>query len=132
MRSPLRLLASATLVAAFSIALTPQAGADGGANAGRTTLRCGWFDNPTPGNASLFDRDGEWTIAIQGDFQASGDWPEFKASQWVRRGQGSAGHGCACLQVVTDDDEHNILRIVSSRVRPLSACRQDKALREPE
>jgi hypothetical protein len=28
--------------------------------------RCGWFDNPTSGNAWLYDRDGEWTVGIQG------------------------------------------------------------------
>jgi hypothetical protein len=29
--------------------------------------RCGWFSNPTPGNAWLKDRDGEWTIGTQGN-----------------------------------------------------------------
>jgi hypothetical protein len=44
----------------------------------RAETRCGWFSNPTPNNASLTDRNGEWTIAIQGEFEAKGDWPEFK------------------------------------------------------
>lgn len=32
-------------------------------------LRCGWFDNPTPGNASPTDRDGQWLIGLQGGHQ---------------------------------------------------------------
>ncbi|MGO4778074.1 DUF4087 domain-containing protein, partial [Lysobacter sp. 2RAB21] len=28
--------------------------------------RCGWFVNPSPANAWLIDRDGEWIIATQG------------------------------------------------------------------
>ena len=43
-----------------------------------TELRCGWFENSSPSNASLTDRDGEWTISIQGGYEAKGDWPTFK------------------------------------------------------
>ena len=32
--------------------------------------RCGWFENPTPANATLTDRDGVWEIASQGGYQA--------------------------------------------------------------
>jgi hypothetical protein len=97
-------------------------------------VRCGWFDNPTPGNAWLYDRDGEWTIGIQGGHQSEGRWPRFKSSQWVRTGTGSHGHGCACLKVQADNDAREITRIVSSQARPLSACRRDAALegKEPE
>jgi hypothetical protein len=117
---------------AATLLLALPARADAGPPAAvRTTLRCGWFDNPTPGNASLLDRDGEWTIALQGTYEARGAWPRFKPSDWVPSGHGSAGHGCACLRVVTDDDERNVVEILSSRVRPLSACRQDRTLREP-
>lgn len=28
--------------------------------------RCGWFHNPTPNNATLTDRDGEWVVSTQG------------------------------------------------------------------
>jgi hypothetical protein len=28
--------------------------------------RCGWFSNPTPANIWLYDRDGDWTIGVQG------------------------------------------------------------------
>lgn len=97
------------------------------------TLRCGWFDNPTPANASLTDRHAEWTISQQGGHQAVGGWPLFAARDWVRTGHGSHGYGCACLKVSTDDSEQ-IVQIFSARSRPLSACRQDPALKgkEPE
>ena len=31
--------------------------------------RCAWFDNPTPGNATLGDRDEDWIIGMQGALQ---------------------------------------------------------------
>jgi hypothetical protein len=95
-------------------------------------LRCGWFDNPSPGNATLADRDGEWTVAMQGMFSAKGKWPSFKAPNWVRTGNGSAGYGCACLRVLEDTGQQRIVRIFSSQVKPLSACRRDNKLKEPE
>jgi hypothetical protein len=91
--------------------------------------RCGWFDNPSPGNASLYDKDGEWTIAVQGGHQARGDWPpEYRQEQWRHTGTGSYGYGCACLIVRVDADEKNVLEIFSSKARPLSVCRRDRAL----
>jgi hypothetical protein len=93
------------------------------------SVRCGWLDNPTPGNASLYDKDGEWTIAVQGGHQATGDWPPaFKPGQWVNSGQGSYGYGCVCLTVEVDAEEKNILNILSGKARPLSACRKDRAI----
>jgi len=97
------------------------------------SLRCGWLDNPSPGNASLFDKDGEWTIAVQGGHQANGDWPPtFKPGQWMRRGPGSYGYGCVCLTVEVDEKEMNILDILSGEARPLSACRKDRAIADIE
>lgn len=94
--------------------------------------RCGWFDNPSPGNATLTDGQGVWDIAVQGGHQAKGNWPKFKGAQWVRTGHGSAGYGCACLSVKTKDDA--ITHIASSRSLPLASCRKDKALvgQEPQ
>lgn len=95
--------------------------------------RCGWLDNPTPGNVSLHDKDGEWTIGVQGGHQAEGDWsPPYKPGEWRKSGNGSYGYGCACLTVKVDVEEKNILEIVSAKARPLSACRRDKALSEVE
>jgi hypothetical protein len=96
----------------------------------RTQTRCGWFDNPTPGNASLFDREGEWVIGIQGGHQAEGDWPEFSGAQWVES-NGHHGHGCACLDVVASVRTHEIVRITAARAKALGTCRKDHALKEP-
>lgn len=117
------------LVSLFFAGIAAQAGA-GGRPAEAAVLRCGWFENPTPGNAWLTDRDAEWTIGIQGGHQAEGDWPTFGARQWVATNR-SYGHGCACMQVIADGDTHEIRRILSARARPLAACRSDPALKEP-
>lgn len=93
--------------------------------------RCGWFDNPSPGNASLIDRDGEWVVAQQGDFEAKGRWPAFGRSLWVRTGNGSAGHGCVCMTLKTDKDAQRVREILSSRPQPLKRCRSDRKLTEP-
>jgi Protein of unknown function (DUF4087) len=90
--------------------------------------RCGWFDNPTPANASLHDREGEWIISVQGGHQAEGDWPSFGPKQWVET-NGHYGYGCACLRVRADRETHRVTEIESARARPLSACRRDRALK---
>lgn len=99
-----------------------------------TTTRCGWFDQPTPGNATLVDKAGEWTVGMQGGHQAEGDWPVFPQNRWVATGSGSAGYGCACLESSTRADTQEVTRIVSWRALPLKTCRRDKALmgKEPE
>jgi Protein of unknown function (DUF4087) len=95
-------------------------------------LLCGWFENPTPGNAWLHDRSGEWTIAVQGGAQAEGKWPEFEDSQWIQTGSGSSGYGCACLRARTKPASRDIIAILSTTVKPLAVCRRDKALTEPK
>jgi len=95
----------------------------------KSEMRCGWFSNPTPANASLFDRDGEWIIGVQGGHQADGDWPQFSPKQWVET-NGHYGYGCACLRVRVDRAEQRILVIESAQARALSVCRRDPALRK--
>ena len=90
--------------------------------------RCGWFSNPTPGNASLHDRVAEWIIGVQGGHQAEGDWPEFSPGQWVET-NGHYGYGCACLRVQANSRTHEVSRIEKAQARPLSACRKDNALK---
>lgn len=90
--------------------------------------RCGWFSNPTPANASLYDREAEWIVSVQGGHQAEGDWPEFGPKQWVET-NGHYGHGCACMRVRVDKETNKVLEIESARARPLSACRRDPALK---
>ena len=96
--------------------------------------RCGWLSNPTPGNIWLNDRDGEWTIAVQGGYQLEQNWdrPQFKKGQWVMTNAGSHGYGCACLQVRVDRETNRVLEIKSSRPRPLAACRKEPALKKME
>jgi hypothetical protein len=53
----------AAVIAGWMISLAPMA-------ARAASVRCGWFDNPSPSNASLYDKDGESTIAVQGGYQA--------------------------------------------------------------
>ncbi|MBU6512308.1 MAG: DUF4087 domain-containing protein [Betaproteobacteria bacterium] len=96
---------------------------------GGPVQRCGWFDNPTPGNAWLTDAQGRWLVGIQGGHQARGDWPDFSDDQWVST-NGHHGYGCACLRVVDDPRTHEIGRILRARARPLAACEHDPALRK--
>lgn len=98
--------------------------------AAQVERRCGWLDNPTPGNISLYDRSGEWIIGVQGGYQVETDWdwPDFKPGQWVRR-NGNYGYGCVCMQLRVNKQTERVLEIKSSTARPLSACRQDSSLK---
>jgi hypothetical protein len=89
----------------------------GGSEAAQFETRCGWFDNPTPANVSLFDRDAEWIIGVQGGYQVEGDWdwPDFKPGQWVSTNAGSYGYGCVCLQLRVNKETHKVLEIKSAR-----------------
>jgi len=98
---------------------------------GQWETRCGWFSNPTPANAWLDDKDGEWIIGVQGGHQAEGDWPAFKRRQWVATNH-SYGYGCACLRVRVNRETHEVLEIKSSYARPLAACRKDRSLKQPK
>src|SRR5690349_18187632 len=86
--------------------------------------RCGWFSNPTPANASLYDSEREWIISVQGGHEAEGDWPDIPEKDWVQT-NGSYGYGCACMRVAVNHQSSRVIRIVSSSARPLSACRRD-------
>ncbi len=94
-------------------------------------LRCGWFENPTPANAWLTDRHGEWIIGVQGGRQAEGDWPRFAPYRWVRT-NGNYGYGCACIRLEAAANDFQVSKIISSASRPLAACRKDRALKEPK
>jgi Protein of unknown function (DUF4087) len=96
-----------------------------------TVKRCGWFANPTPGNAWLSDKDDEWTIGAQGGFQAEGNWPTFPKSMWVKT-NGSYGYGCACITGTFNGKSSQVVEIKRAVARPLSACKKDKALKAPQ
>lgn len=91
--------------------------------------RCGWFSNPTPANVSLYDRDGEWTIGVQGGYQVEGDWPwpSFKSGQWVETNN-NYGYGCVCMRLRVDKETRRVLEVRSARARPLSVCAHDRSL----
>ncbi len=92
--------------------------------------RCGWFENPSPGNAWLTDREGEWVVGLQGGHQAEGDAPRFKASQWIRTNN-HYGYGCACMKVLADNETREIISILSASARRLKDCEDDRALKKP-
>lgn len=118
----------AVVIVAATVPALPVAIAAGTA---APETRCGWFSNPTPANAWLTDAQGEWLIGAQGGYQAEGDWPEFKDSQWVKTNV-NYGYGCACMKVNVNKSEEKVINIISASAKPLSACRKDKALKGKE
>lgn len=132
-KARLILFGCAALAAVISVGAHPGPRATTTASsstaAAQSENRCGWFSNPTPANIWLYDKDGEWTIGVQGGYQLESDWdwPEFKRGQWVET-NGHYGYGCACMQLRVDKESGHVLEIKSARARPLSACRKDRAL----
>ncbi len=94
--------------------------------------RCGWLNNPTPGNWWLADADGWWTIMVQGNYEAAGmeNIGDMQEGQWVAS-NGNYGYACFCLDVDTDG-QGAITDIYSSRQLRLAQCRRDPALQEPD
>ncbi len=129
---PLLITFGCTLLAA-ALTLSGHARPAGALTPPPFETRCGWFSNPTPANIWLYDRDGEWTIGVQGGYQVEEewDWPKFKPRQWVET-NGNYGYGCACLQLRVDKETGRVLEIKSARARPLSACQRDRALKKWE
>lgn len=113
-----RRLAGGVVAAALGLcAVAPAAGA----------TRCGWLDNPTPGNFWLTDRDGEWILATQGSDGVPGmdEMPDMSTEGWVAT-NGSYGYGCACIDMTTDGGA--VTAIARSRPIPLAKCRADPTL----
>ena len=94
--------------------------------------RCGILSNPTPANWWLDDRDGEWTIGVQGGYQAEGmeNMPEsLFGPGWIAV-NGDYGYRCACLKVDTDRKTSRIRQIHAARPLPMRKCEADKALKK--
>lgn len=91
--------------------------------------RCGWLQNPTPSNWWLVDRDGSWTISVQGGYSAQGMEliPDMTRRDYVTT-NGNYGYACACLDVDANRKAMRITRIYKGRQLPLKTCRQDPAL----
>ena len=113
----------------FATFVNGQSTATKGNKTTQVENRCGWFFNPTPANAFFYDRDGEWIIGLQGGYQAEGDWPAFEDNQWVKTNI-NYGYGCACMRLLTNRKTKEVIKIESARVRPLSTCRKDQALKK--
>lgn len=94
--------------------------------------RCGWLVNPTPANWWLVDRQDQWTLGVQGGYQAPGmdELPDMSTKGWVET-NGSYGYGCACLTVTTDRKSGRITRVYRGEPVPLKQCRADRRLKKP-
>ncbi|MEY2926006.1 MAG: hypothetical protein RL367_483 [Pseudomonadota bacterium] len=94
--------------------------------------RCGWLQNPTPGNWWLIDRQGEWTITTQGNPEPPGmdTMPDMSTKGWVEI-NGHHGYGCACMTVTTNRKALRITRIITATPIPLKQCRADHRLPKP-
>jgi hypothetical protein len=95
--------------------------------------RCGYLENPTPANWWFTDAAGEWTISVQGGYQADGidTIPEsFFGKGWVAT-NGSYGYRCGCITVDSDRKSMRIKRIYSGQGLPMKQCKADPKLRKP-
>ena len=121
-----RLLAVLAALATLAAATAPTV------SARAAEKRCGILVNPTPANWWLNDRDGEWTIGVQGGYQAEGmeNMPESLFEKgWVRT-NGYYGHRCACLTLDSQRSTMRILRIRGAQALAMRKCTADKALQK--
>ena len=97
--------------------------------------RCGWLENPTPGNMWLTDNAGSWAISMQGGYQIKNKYqkrlPRINNDEFVRTNV-NYGYSCACLNVKTDKKKRTILKIYS-KGKPLllKRCLEDPKLGFP-
>ena len=97
--------------------------------------RCGWLENPTPGNWWLTDADDTWIIAAQGGYSVDDDaWDkigDISEKEYVAT-NGSYGYACACLSVTVDKQDKRILKVHSFKQLPLKKCKDDRSLPKQE
>lgn len=95
--------------------------------------RCGWIDNPTPANWWLTDADGTWTISVQGGYSISDkSWDNMTkaiSGQFEAYNGKNYGRYCGCI-VGTFSTENDVLTVQSSSAKPLSACKNDKKIKQ--
>ena len=94
--------------------------------------RCGWLENPTPGNWWLKDSHGLWIISAQGGPYAEGieKLPAPQPDRFVAT-NGQYGYSCVCLTGAFDVHAQTMTRVEVARTSPLSVCRNDEALPAP-
>ena len=93
--------------------------------------RCGYVENPTPGNWWLTDGQGQWIMGTQGREPAEGmeTIPQsFYEKGWVRT-NGSYGYRCGCLTVDTHRADQRITRVRAAKALPMNRCTADPVLR---
>ncbi len=102
------------------------------ARAGET--RCGWLQNPTPGNWYLTDADATWTLSTQSDEpNASLEIPSLNEKKgWFVNTGGASGYACVCLNVTVDKQNQRILTASKGKQLPLKKCTSDRSLPKPE
>ena len=95
-------------------------------------LRCGWLQNPSPGNHWIIDKDGLWDISSQGGFIADGidKLKDFTDKEYVKT-NGGYGYGCACVKVDVDHVKKRITKVYSESILPLNRCQNDSNLHRP-
>ncbi|WEZ83146.1 DUF4087 domain-containing protein [Rhizobium sp. 32-5/1] len=116
---------AAALLFSLTLAATPGLAAE---------TRCGWLQNPTPGNWWLDDNQGMWVMRSQGDEDGPPGMdiiPDISERDYVAT-NGYYGYACACMSVETDASEKKITEILSFRQLPLSKCENDAALTTPQ
>jgi hypothetical protein len=89
---------------------------------GSPELRCGWIENNLPSSLTLRDRTGTWSI-VNSNASAAPDG-------FDRMPPTSSGSSCGCLTVQTNSQTMQVSRIFNGKLKPLSACMQDKSLRQ--
>ncbi len=93
--------------------------------------RCGWLENPTPGNLWLIDADAEWIISTQGvgfaDEKSMEHMPKIDEKEFVRT-NGYYGFSCVCLDVKTSKAESRILKVYKGKQLLLKQCLEDPAI----
>ena len=94
--------------------------------------RCGWLQNPTPGNYWLRDSETEWIASAQGGYEAKGmdNIPDLSVRDYVRT-NGSYGYACVCMNVSVDRATSRIVSIESVTQKRLDDCRRDPKLPRP-
>lgn len=95
----------------------------------RPLRRCGWLENPTPGNFWLRDRDGEWELATQGGYEAPGfdTLPDMSTRGTVET-NGPHGYSCGCVTMTVDKRTKRATRVFGGRPLALKQCRADRRL----
>ena len=96
--------------------------------------RCGWVQNPTPGNWWLTDAEGDWILATQGSDNGAEGMDligDISAHDYVMS-NGNYGYACGCMKVIANRDTMQVERVLSFRQLPLSKCDRDPNLPKQE